>query len=41
MPTIVEILPDLAKEKMFFVLDAKKRYLQVQLDKESNYFTTY
>ena len=41
MPTIEEILPDLAKAKIFSVLDAKDRYWQVLLDEESSYLNAF
>lgn len=41
MPTIEEILPDIAKAKVFSVLDAKDGYWQVKLDEESSYLTTF
>ncbi|KAF7647501.1 hypothetical protein LDENG_00171580 [Lucifuga dentata] len=40
MPTIEEILPDIAKAKVFSVLDAKDGYWQVKLDNESSYLIT-
>ena len=41
MPTIEEILPELAKAKIFSVLDAKDGYWQVRLDQASSYLTTF
>ncbi|KAG5278498.1 hypothetical protein AALO_G00099650 [Alosa alosa] len=41
MPTVEEILPDLAKAKIFSVLDAKDGYWQVRLDQVSSYLTTF
>uniref|UniRef100_A0A803JLC0 Gypsy retrotransposon integrase-like protein 1 n=1 Tax=Xenopus tropicalis TaxID=8364 RepID=A0A803JLC0_XENTR len=41
MPTIDEILPSLAKAKVFSVLDAKDGFWQVKLDKSSSYLTTF
>lgn len=39
MPTIEEILPDIAEAKVFSVLDTKDGYWQVKLATESNYLT--
>lgn len=41
MPTIEEILPDIAKAKVFSMLDAKDGYWQVKLEEESSYLTTF
>lgn len=41
MPTKEEILPDIAKAKVFSVLDAKDGYWQVKLDEESSHLTTF
>ena len=41
MPTVEEILPELAKAKIFSVLDAKDGYWQEQLDQASSYLTTF
>ena len=41
MPTVEEILPELAKAKIFSVLDAKDGYWQVRLDQASSYLTTF
>jgi hypothetical protein len=41
MPTIEEILPSLAKVKIFSVRDEKNGYWQVRLDEESSYLTTF
>ena len=41
LPTIEEILPSLAKAKLFSVLDAKDGFWQVKLDEESSYLTTF
>ena len=41
LPTIEEILPGLAKAKVFSVLDAKDGFHQVELDEESSYLTTF
>ncbi|KAI4897681.1 hypothetical protein NFI96_029695 [Prochilodus magdalenae] len=41
MPTIEEILPEIAKAKTFSVLDAKDGYWQIQLDEASSYLTTF
>lgn len=41
MPTIEEILPDIAKAKVFSVLDAKDGYWQVKFEEESSYLTTF
>jgi RNase H-like domain found in reverse transcriptase/Reverse transcriptase (RNA-dependent DNA polymerase)/Integrase zinc binding domain/Integrase core domain len=41
MPTIEEILPELAKAKIFTTLDAKKGFWQLQLDSESSDLTTF
>jgi hypothetical protein len=40
-PTIEEILPQLAKAKVFSVLDAKDGFWQVKLDEESSLLTTF
>ena len=40
-PTIEEILPQLAKAKIFSVLDAKDGFWQVKLDEESSLLTTF
>ena len=36
-----EILPKLAKAKVFTVLDAKDGFFQIKLDEESSYLTTF
>ena len=41
MPTVDEVLPKLAKAKVFTVLDAKDGFYQVKLDKESSLVTTF
>ena len=41
MPTVDEVLPKLAKAKVFTVLDAKDGFYQVKLDKESSLLTTF
>ena len=41
MPTVEEVLPKLAKAKVFTVLDAKDGFHQVKLDKESSLLTTF
>jgi hypothetical protein len=41
MPTIEEILPELAKAKVFSVADAKNGFWQVKLDEVSGYLTTF
>ena len=41
MPTIEEILPELAKAKVFSVADAKNGFWQVKLDETSSYLTTF
>jgi len=41
MPTVEEVLPKLAKAKVFTVLDAKGGFHQVKLDKESSLLTTF
>jgi hypothetical protein len=41
MPTIEEILPKLAKAKVFSTLDAKDGFWQVKLSQESSYMTTF
>ncbi|XP_014662711.1 PREDICTED: uncharacterized protein K02A2.6-like [Priapulus caudatus] len=41
MPTVEEILPKLAKAKVFTVLDAKDGFFQVKLDEPSSYLTTF
>jgi hypothetical protein len=41
MPTIEEILPELAKAKVFSVADAKNGFWQVKLDEASSYLTTF
>ena len=41
MPTVEEILPELAKAKTFSVLDAKDGYWQRRLDQASSYLTTF
>ena len=41
MPTVDEVLPKLAKAKVFTVLDAKDCFYQVKLDKESSLLTTF
>ena len=40
-PTIEEIIPGLAKAKVFLVLDDKDGFHQVELDEESSYLTTF
>ena len=40
-PTIDDISPDLAKAKVFSVVDAKDGFLQVALDEPSSYLTTF
>ena len=39
--TLDDILPNLAKAKVFSVLDAKDGYHQIELDGESSYLTTF
>ena len=41
MPTLNEVLPNLAKAKMFTVLDAKDGFHQVELDDDSSKLTTF
>ena len=41
MPTVDEVLPKLAKAKVFTVLDAKDGFYQVNFDEESSLFTTF
>lgn len=41
LPTIDDILPDLAKAKIFSVLDAQNGFWQVELDEESSKLTTF
>ena len=41
LPTIEEVATRLSKARVFSVLDAKNGFLQVQLDKESSYLTTF
>ncbi|XP_072035931.1 uncharacterized protein [Amphiura filiformis] len=41
MPTIEDVLPKLAKARIFSVLDAKDGFWQVKLDKESSLLTTF
>lgn len=41
MPTIEEILPSLAKVKIFLVMDAKNGYWQVRLDEDCSYLNTF
>lgn len=41
MPTIDDILPNLAKAKIFSVLDAKDGFWQIKLDEESSKLTTF
>ena len=41
MPTVNEVLPKLARAKVFTVLDAKDGFYQVKLDKESSLLTTF
>ena len=39
LPTIEDVAIRLSKAKVFYVLDAKNGFWQVQLDKESSYLT--
>ena len=41
IPTLDDILPQLAKARVFTVVDAKDGFHQVQLDKPSSYLTTF
>ena len=41
IPTIEEVAPRLAKAKVFSVVDAKDGFLQVVLDEQSSYLTTF
>ena len=41
IPTIEGILPELAKAKVFSVLDAKDGFWQIKLAKESSELTTF
>lgn len=41
MPTLDDILPKLAKAKVFSVLDAKDGFHQVKLEEDSSYLTTF
>ena len=41
MPTVDEVLPKLARAKVFTVLDAKDGFYQVKLDKESSLLITF
>ena len=40
-PDIEDLLPNLAKSKVFSVVDAKNGFWHVQLDQESSYLTTF
>ena len=39
--TLDDILPNLAKAKLFSILDAKNGYHETELDDESSYLTTF
>jgi len=41
LPTLDDILPELAKAKIFSILDAKNGFWQVKLDEESSKLTTF
>ena len=41
IPVIDDLLPNLAKAKVFTVLDAKDGFWQVKLDEASSYLTTF
>ena len=41
MPTVDEVLPNLAQAKVFSVLDAKDGFFQIKLDKASSKLTTF
>ena len=41
IPTIEDVAPRLTNAKIFSVVDAKDGYLQVELDEESSYLTTF
>ena len=41
MPTLDDVLPKLAKAKVFSVLDALNGFWQIKLDKPSSYLTTF
>ena len=41
MPTIDDVLPDLANAKVFSVLDASDGFHQIKLDTESSFLTTF
>ncbi len=41
MPTMEDVMPELAGAKVFSVLDAKDGFHQVKLDTESSYLTTF
>jgi hypothetical protein len=41
IPTIEDVIPRLAKAKVFSVADTKDGYLQVELDQDSSYLTTF
>ena len=41
LTTIEDILPDLAKAKVFSVVDASNGFWQVELDKKSSLLTTF
>ena len=40
-PTLDDVAPRLAKARVFSVMDAKDGFLQVELDEESSYLTTF
>ena len=40
MPTLAEHLPNLARARVFSVVDAKEGFLQCPLDETSSYLTT-
>ena len=41
MPTLEDITPELSKVRVFSVCDAKDGFLQIELDKESSFLTTF
>ena len=41
MPTIDDVLPNLKEAKLFSLLDAKDRFLQIKLSERSSFLTTF
>ena len=41
MPTLEDILPNLANAKVFSVLDAKEGFWHIKLDESSSFLTTF